>query len=169
MSCTTLTQGRALSCSDTVGGLDYIEFADYSTIGNPTFDATDTDVITTFDGTPTWYKYDLASTQNTFVENVTSDDDAGTTYFEQVLTLSLKKLDIASHKELKLLAYGRPHVRITDRNGNSFIAGLKKGMKVTGGSFQTGGALSDFQGYNLTLTGHERMPANFLSGAAKPS
>ncbi len=166
MSCTTLTQGRALSCSDTVGGLDYIEFADYDTIGEPTYDVTDTDVITAFAGTPTWYKYDLASTQNTFVENVTADDDAGTTYFEQVLNISLKKLDVASHKELKLRAYGRPHVRITDRNGNAFIMGLNKGAKVTGGSWNTGGALADFNGYNMTLTANERTPANFLSGSA---
>ena len=99
MSCTVLTRGRTTPCSDTVGGLDYIELADYDTIGDATYDGTDTDMITAFAGTPTWYKYELNSTANNFAENVMADDDAGTTYFEQVLSISLKKLD----KESKLL------------------------------------------------------------------
>lgn len=169
MSCTVLTKGRTTPCSDTVGGLDYIELADFGTIGSASYDVTDTDMIDAFELTPTWYKYELNSTANNFVENVLADDDAGTTYFEQVLSLSLKKLDAQSHKELKLVTFGRPHVRITDRNGNSFIMGLLKGSKVTGGSWNTGGALGDFNGYNMTLTANERTPANFLTGSALPS
>jgi len=161
MAC-ILTQGRTNPCSDTQGGLLYVEFADFDTLGAVTYDVTDTDIITAFSGSPTWFKYELNSTANNFVENITSDGDAGTTYYEQVLTLSLKKLDAASTKELKLMTYGRPHVRITDRNGNVLITGLVNGMKVTGGSSATGGAMADFNGYALTLTGNEKTPANFF-------
>lgn len=169
MSCTVLTKGRTTPCSDTVGGLDYIELCDFGTLGAITYSGTDTDVITAFAGSPVWYKYELNSTANNFVENVQADDDAGTTYFNQVLTLSLKKLDKSSHKELKLVTYGRPHVRVTDRNGNSFIMGLHKGAKVTGGTWTVGGALGDFNGYNMTLEANETTPANFLSGSALPA
>jgi hypothetical protein len=165
MSC-LLTAGRLNPCSDTQGGLKYVEFADFDTLGDITYDITDTDVVTAFAGTPTWFKYELNSTANNFVENINSDGDAGTTYYEQVLTLSLKKLDQVSHKELKLVTYGRPHVRITDRNDNVFIMGLLEGTKVTAGSAGTGGAMADFNGYSLTLTGNEKTPANFASGSA---
>jgi len=163
MAC-LLTAGRLNPCNDTQGGLAFVEFADFDTLGLATFES-GSDAIASFAGTPVWYKYELNSNANNFVENINSDADAGTTFYEQVLTLSLKKLDSVSHKELKLVTYGRPHVRITDRNGNVFIMGLLEGAKVTGGSAVTGGAMGDFNGYNLTLTGREKTPANFYTGA----
>lgn len=162
MAC-LLTQGRLNPCSDSQGGLQYVEFADFDSLGAITYSA-GTDIITAFSGSPTWYKYELNSNANNYVENVLSNGDAGTTYFEQVLTLSLKKLDAVSHKELKLMTYGRPHVKITDRNGNVIIMGLLEGAKVTGGSIATGGAMADFNGYSLTLTATEKNPANFYTG-----
>lgn len=164
MAC-SLTVGLTNPCSDSQGGLAFIELADFDTLGVPTYDVTDDDVITAFAGTPVWFKYELNSTANNFVENVISDGDAGTTYYEQVLTLSLKKLSAVAHKELKLVAWGRPHVKITDRNGNIFIMGLTEGAKVTGGSTATGGAMGDFNGYNLTFTATEPTPANFYVAA----
>ena len=161
MAC-NITQGITNPCSDTQGGLLYVEFADLGTLGVINYDVTDTDVINSFSGSPTWYKYELNSTANNFVENIMSNADAGTTYYEQVLTLSLKKLDAQKTKELKLLTYGRPHCKITDVNGNVLVCGLINGMKVTGGSSATGGAMADFNGYTLTLTGQEKTPANFL-------
>jgi len=167
MAC-NLTQGRLNECTDTIGGLDYVEFADYNAVLSTTasYDATDTDVITAFGSSPTWYKYELNSTANNYVENINSDADAGTTYYEQILSLSLQKLSKADHKELKLVTYGRPHVRVTDRNGNKFIVGFTRGAKVTGGTISTGGDIGEFSGYSLTLTGKEPVPANFLSGSA---
>ena len=35
-------------------------------------------------------------------------------------------------------------------------------MDVTGGTIVTGGAMGDLSGYTLTLTGMEKVPANFL-------
>lgn len=171
MAC-ALTTGRTNPCSDSMGGLDYVEFADYGTLtisgsygsGSITYDVTDTDVITTISGTPTWFKYELNSTANNFTQNLVSNGDTGTTYVDQVLTLSLKKMDKGSHKQLKLLAWGRPHVKITDKNGNVFLMGLKNGAKVTGGTAVTGGAAADMNGYTLTLQGTEATFANFYTG-----
>lgn len=161
MAC-ILSQGRGVQCNDSIGGIDFIEFAEIDSLGAITYDVTDTDVITAFSGTPTWYKYELNSSANNYVENIISDFDAGTTYFEQVLTLSLKRLDAQTTKEVKLMAYGLNHVRITTRNGDVFIMGLLKGAKVTAGTSNTsGGGLGDFQGYNLTISGAEKNPANW--------
>jgi len=73
-----------------------------------------------------------------------------------------KYLYLKDHKELKLLAYGSPQVIVEDYNGNYFLAGLEHGMDVTGGTIVTGGAMNELSGYTLTLTGMERVPANFL-------
>lgn len=160
MAC-DLSLGRIEPCKDSVGGLNAIYFVNFGDLGAITYDVTNTDVIDAIAGTPNAYKYDIKGT-STFTQNIQSDRATGTTAFEQVLEITLKKLSIADHKELKLLAYGRPQVIVEDYNGNYFLAGLEHGMDVTGGTIVTGGAMNELSGYTLTLTGMERVPANFL-------
>ena len=160
MAC-DLSLGRIEPCKDSVGGLNAIYFVNFGDLGAITYDVTNTDVIDAIAGTPSAYKYDIKGT-STFTQNIQSDRATGTTAFEQVLEITLKKLSVADHKELKLLAYGRPHVIVEDYNGNYFLAGLEHGCDVTGGTIVTGGAMNELSGYTLTLTGMERIPANFL-------
>jgi len=160
MAC-DISLGRIEPCKDSVGGLNAIYFVNYGDLGAITYDVTNTDVIDGVAGTPSAYKYDLKGT-STFTQNIQSSRDNGTTAFEQVLEVTLKKLSVADHKEIKLLSYGRPHVLIEDNNGNVFVAGLEHGMDVTGGTVVTGAAMGDLSGYTLTLTGMEKVPANFL-------
>ena len=162
MSCNiNLTQGFALDCKDSVGGLKAIYFVNFGDLGAITYDVTNTDVIDAVAGTPDAYKYDIKGT-STFTQNIQSDRATGTTAFEQVLEITLKKLTVADHKELKLLSYGRPQVIVEDYNGNYFLSGLEHGMDVTGGTIVTGSAMNELSGYTLTLTGMEKAPANFL-------
>jgi hypothetical protein len=156
-----LTRGRLEVCKDSVGGLKSVYFVNYGDATGYTYDATNTDAIDTVTGTPTAYKYDLKGA-STFTQNINSSRENGTTFFEQVLELTFKKLTPKDHKELKLMAYGRPQVIVEDNNGNLFYAGLKHGMDVTGGTIVTGGAFGDLSGYTLTLTGMEQVPANFI-------
>lgn len=156
-----LTRGRLEVCKDSVGGLKSVYFVNYGDATGYTYDATNTDAIDAVAGTPTAYKYDLKGA-STFTQNINSSRENGTTFFEQVLELTFKKLTPKDHKELKLMAYGRPQVIVEDNNGNLFYAGLKHGMDVTGGTIVTGGAFGDLSGYTLTLTGMEQVPANFI-------
>jgi hypothetical protein len=61
-----------------------------------------------------------------------------------------------------LISFGHPHVIVEDQNGSFFAAGLLNGMSVTGGTIVTGLNMGDLSGYTLTLTGMEKVPANFL-------
>jgi hypothetical protein len=160
MSC-DISLGRLEPCKDSVGGLKAIYFVNFGDLGAITYDVTNTDVIDAVAGTPDAYKYDIKGT-STFTQNIQSDRATGTTAFEQVLEITLKKLTVADHKELKLLSYGRPQVIVEDYNGNYFLSGLEHGMDVTGGTIVTGGAMNELSGYTLTLTGMEKAPANFL-------
>jgi len=160
MAC-DLAIGRVEPCKDSVGGLKNLYFVNYGDLGTITYDVTNTDVIDAVAGTPDAYKYEIKGASS-FTQNIQSSRDTGTTAFEQVVEVTLKKLTIADHKELKILAFGRPHVIVEDYNGNFFLAGLEHGTEVTGGTIVTGAAMSDLSGYTLTLTGMERTPANFL-------
>jgi hypothetical protein len=165
MAC-DLTRGRKEPCKDVVGGLKAVYFTDFGDFGTVT--QTD-DEITDMSGTFTAYKYELKG-NSSFEQAITSSRENGTTFFEQTLNLTLKKLSKEDNKELKLLAFGRPHVAVEDYNGNVFVMGLEHGAEVTGGSISTGAAMGDLSGYTLTLAASELKPANFVSSptAADP-
>jgi hypothetical protein len=160
-----IANGRLEACKDSVSGIDAIYIINYG-IAYPddvTFSATpgEEDVITAVAGVSDLYKFELKGA-NSFEQNIQSSRDNGTTFFEQVIVAQLKRQDIAAHKTVKLLSYGRPHIVVRDRNLNFFLAGLERGCDVTAGTFSTGAALGDFSGYNLTFTGMENIPAPFL-------
>ncbi len=162
MAC-DIAVGRLEPCKDSVGGINAVYFVNYGDLGAITYDTTDTDVIDSVAGTPSAYKFDVRG-NSTYTENIQSSRENGTTMFEQVLELSLKKLTKEDHKTIKLLSFGRPHVIIEDNNGNFLLAGLEHGADVTGGTVVTGGAMGDMSGYTLSFTGMEKIPANFIDG-----
>lgn len=166
MACENLSLGRLKPCKDSVGGIQAIYFVNYGDITALTYNVTDTDVIDTLGGTGTEvsaYKYDVHFSSS-LTQNIQSSTENGTVAFEQVLEISMPKLTKEDNKEIKLISYGHPHVIVEDQNGNLFVAGLLNGMEVTGGTIVTGTAMGDLSGYTLTLTGMERIPANFCEG-----
>lgn len=162
MAC-DLTKGRKEPCKDVVGGLKAVYFIDYGDLSTVTYtDAANHNYeVSNLSGTFSAYKYELKG-NSSFEQTITASRENGTTFFEQTLNLTLKKLTKEDHKEIKLLAYGRPHVAVEDYNGNVFIMGIEHGADVSGGTIVTGAAMGDLSGYTLTLSGMERRPANFL-------
>jgi len=160
MACDTLTRGRQEPCKNSVGGIKNIYFTDYGDFGTVTVSADDE--ITDMSGTFTAFKYEVKG-NSSLEQTVNSSRENGTTFYEQTLNLTLKKLSKEDNKELKLLAYGRPHVAVEDYNGNVMVVGLEHGADVSGGTVVTGAAMGDLSGYTLTLTGMETKPANFVA------
>ena len=164
MAC-DISLGRIEQCKDSLGGLAAVYFINYQSLETILYGSgNETDVIYTIlsDGGPVnGYKYELKGT-STFEQTVTSSRENGSTFVEQKLTLNLKKLTIADHKQLRLLAYGRPIIVVQDRNNNWFIAGLTKGMDLVTSNITTGAAMGDLSGYSLEFQGMELKPANFL-------
>ena len=158
MAC-DLTLGRKEPCKDVVGGIRAVYFTDFGDYGTVT---QTNDEITDLSGTFTAFKYELKG-NSSFEQTITASRENGTTFFEQTLNLTLKKLSKEDNKELKLLAYGRPHVAVEDYNGNVFVMGLEHGAEVSGGTIVTGQSMGDLSGYTLTLSGQEIKPANFVS------
>lgn len=158
MAC-DLSLGRKEPCKDVVGGIRAVYFTDFGDLGTVT---ETNDEITDLSGTFTAYKYEVKG-NSSFEQNITSSRENGTTFFEQTLNLTLHKLSKEDNKELKLLAYGRPHVAVEDYNGNVFLMGLEHGADVSGGTIVTGAAMGDLSGYTLTLSAMEVKPANFVA------
>ena len=161
-----LSNGRLEVCKDAVGGIDAIYFVNYGDYAYPT-DITQTDdVIDAVANVASLYKYELKGT-NSFEQNVTSSRENGTTFVEQTLSVVLKKQDATTHKSVKLLAYGRPHVIVKNRNNQFFLAGLEHGMELTTAAVANGTAMGDLNGYTLTFVGTEKILANIIDVATE--
>ena len=167
MAC-LLTHGRAEVCKEFVGGIKSIYFINYGDLGAIAYGTINTDAsdqINTIAGTMSLFKYDLKGA-NSFEQTVTSSRENGTTFVEQTLTFTIKGLDATTTKQMKLLAWGRPHVIIKTNANNFLLAGLNNGMDVTTGLIANGTAMGDLNGYTMTLVGMEAIPANHLSVTA---
>ena len=171
MSC-DISHGRIEPCKDAVGGLKNLYILNYGLYDETdiTYDTTagyeDQITAITLPALSSIYKFELKGT-NSFEQTITSSRENGTTFFEQVLTVTLKKQDAITHKQIKLLSYGRLNIIVENNNGQYFIAGLLRGMDVTAGTISNGTALGDMNGYSLTFTGQEATPANFLDAATE--
>ena len=166
MAC-DLTKGRKEPCKDVVGGIKAVYFVDFGDLGSVSYsDAPNGDYeIATLDGIFNAYKYEVKG-NSSLEQSINSSRENGTTFFEQTLNLTLHKLSKEDHKEVKILASGRPHIVVEDYNGNCMMVGLENGADVSGGTIVTGAAMGDLSGYTLTFSGMETTPANFIAGSA---
>ena len=163
MAC-DITKGRKLTCKDAVGGLRKVYFINYDDMPETayTYDA-DGSAISAVSGLPSAYEYDL-HLGNDLTQTPNSSAENGTTYFEQVLNLTLKKLTQEDNAEIQMLAYGHPKIMVLDQNGNYMLVGAINGSDLSGGSAVTGNAMGDLNGYTLSFTGMEKTLANFYTG-----
>ena len=165
MAC-DITNGRIEECKDSVSGLKAVYFINYDDLNSDdaAYDTpTNPDLITGWaPASPiNLYKYELKG-NNSFETTINSSRENGTTFFEQALAIQLKRQDIATHKNVKLLAFGRPRIVVRTMTDQFFLMGLDQGADVTGGTVSSGSALGDFNGYSLTFAAMEVSPANFL-------
>jgi hypothetical protein len=179
MSC-DITAGRIEQCKDSVSGLKAMYLINYDDLNSdsPTYvtygTGDNSDEITAWlpvdqtAGSPLQiYKFELKSTANSFTTAINSSRDNGTTFFEQTLVAQLKRQDVVTHKNVKLLAYGRPRIIVRSMTDQFFLVGLDQGADVSAGSISSGAALGDFNGYELTFTAMEELPANFLLASSE--
>jgi len=153
-----LTKGRKVPCKDVVGGITRVWFVDFGSLGTVT--QTD-DAISDMTGTFTAFQYDVKG-NSSLEQTITSSRENGTTFFEQALTLTLPKLSKEDNKEIKLLAFSRPHICIEDYNSNFILMGLEHGADIVGGTIVTGSGMSELSGYTLNFSASELKPANFI-------
>lgn len=161
MACSP-TKGRLLPCKDAVGGIKGLYFIDY---GTPvvTYDVTQTNVIDDL-GAVTAYEYDIKSASN-LIQTMTSSNDNGTTFVNQVITAILQKLTWSDNAEILLLGYGHPHVVIHMKDGTSVAVGIEFGASLETGISDSGTQMGDTVAYTLTISADERKYANYLKGS----
>ena len=162
MSCNSLSIGRTLPCTSSVGGIRAFYVADWGTLGALNVSGT-TGELESIGGTPTLYKYDVEGS-NGLEQAITASAENGSIFYDQTLTVTLKKLDLATQNELKDLLKARTHIFVEDYNNNYFLMGATNGVQSSGGSITTGQAYGDMSGFSgLTFNAQETLPAYFTA------
>ena len=160
---TALTKGRLEPNKTQVGGIKNVYFAEYggTTYSGATISADEE--ITAFGSALTLYKYETKGGTG-FSQSNPNDRATGTSFQEISGTITLKKQDLSTRKELKLMSYERLHIITEDYNGDFKMYGIENGCEVSVET-QDGTAMGDLTGYVLTVTGQERFPAFFVDSA----
>ena len=165
MACTFLTDGRPLNCKNSAGGLKTVYFIrsdrDYWGVVNKE--------INSFSGVypaNLTYKFVLKG-NSSFEQTINASEENRTTFYEQVLNLTLPKLSKIDQDNLeKLSSVEGFQVIVEDYNGNFFLMGLEHQVAVTGGTIVSGASMGDMSGYTLTLTAKEPKAAAYFVSVA---
>tara|TARA_R110000824_G_scaffold114079_2_gene264350 strand:+ start:128 stop:670 length:543 start_codon:yes stop_codon:yes gene_type:complete len=156
----TLSSGRLLQCKDKIGGIKTVFLGLHSDfITGITEDATE-EIITLPEATI--YRYELSQGVGDFTETITSSVENGTVFWEQVVNISLMQLTAADRLELQNVAQSRLAVFVLDNNDNIWMIGQYDSAELTAGTAATGTAKGDANGYNLTWSASEKLPARKL-------
>lgn len=162
MSCSILQTGRNLPCTKSVGGVKAIILADFGTLGTLSVTGAEVTAIST---TPAAFKYLVKPGSSGMTQTITASAENGTVYYDQSVTIQLQKLDKLTQAEIQDVAKGNPHVFVQDFNSNTFLLGAFNGCDVSAGDINSGTALADFTGINLTFSSQEDLPAFFCASA----
>jgi hypothetical protein len=149
-----VSEGRLVGCKDVIGGISKIFLMTYDDdlLNELTISSNE---ITEIGSAITVYQYDLRPNTATFNSNFTSDDATGSTYYEQVLDVTLQKIVKQDIPHLDNILKGRCQVWVLDANDNVFLVGTRFGASVTAGAMSTGTAKGDLSGFTLTFTAQE--------------
>lgn len=164
-NCMSLSCGVGRGCMDNVGGLKSIYITDNCLMDWDLTINSDS-VITDYTSNVTWYKFIPAKHSSNYTETINVSAEAGTLYYEGVVTALFNKMTAEKRNTFGELAKGETAVLFVDNNNNMWLVGEPENGCVFGGtSFQTGTALADSNGNNVTFTCQMAQPAFMVEPA----
>ena len=163
MAC-DITSGYTLGCRDNTGGIKNVYILSGSVAG---LTGEDVGLITEISGSGTFYKYELTRQTGDYTETINASLENGTVFYEQVVNAPFHKMESTLRKKIKILEKNPALKIIVETNngedataGKFFYLGQQNGLSLSGGSGATGTAFGDMNGYTLTFTGQEPLPAS---------
>jgi hypothetical protein len=153
MAC-ALTQGRAIDCRNSTGGISEILIANF---GDITIDTVASGVITalTQAGATSFYRYSLEKENGSLIETHTGSLENGTNFYDSVLDFNTKNLTASENEELTLLDQAQLFVIVKDMNEKYWTVGAYYAADKLTGTAVTGAAFGDHNGYTYSITSKE--------------
>ena len=156
MSC-GIGKGRTEPCYDNIGGLKNIYLFTFVNYRNYQIQTNGSNLVS-YPSTNI-YKYELRADSNTFSTDVSNDEDGQS--YNQNASFVLKGLR-NDYVEINNLLNKRIGVIVESRLGHFNIMGLHNGVTVKSVKGSSGGARSDFRGFNISLSAKEKNEPLFI-------
>ena len=161
MAC-NLTAGFTLDCKDSVGGVKAIHLIDFAATG---FTVSGGEVTATTIASGNVYTYEMPKGVGSMTTTTNVSTENGTVFNQTDVVARLRKLSTAKRNELKLLSQSRVFCIVRDNNDGYYLVGNEYGCDVTAMTSETGTAMGDLNGYNLTLSAIESESPYKLQGS----
>lgn len=151
MACSSYTiAGIAQACKDSIGGVKAIYVAKRESM-DMAGAKVDKGVITpTTPDAANFKKYAVRRATSSATSTLQVSDNAGNSW-QTDLAIQFMKQDAAKRSEVMALSEEGLVVIFTDSNNNSWFLGFDYPVEASAATAETGTALSDLNGYNITV------------------
>ena len=153
-----LTSSFLIDCRDGVGGIKTIKVKEQPTTATLTADFTLTSgtIAIAANSQTGWYRYDLRTETANATWTGTGNEQNGTFFYDQALTIILSKVAVKLEYELKLLGQNRILIAVELNDGTYVLLGYQNGMTVATSAGGSGTAFGDLNGYTVNFIGREK-------------
>ena len=157
MACNFVT-GYAIDCRDSAGGIKNLYIAQWSDVSSVTESSGVVTAISMNGGKKFW-EYQMEKENCSVTEKENSSVENGTTFYEQEVKFTIKKLTAAQRNNMRIMVQNRLMVIVKDANDNMWLLGRNFGLDKTGdNTASTGKAFGDLNGFSITLMGKDNQP-----------
>ena len=168
MACVSFSGGIAKNCENNVGGLTRLYLTDLDNIVS-TVESGGTVSTITMATASYFYEFEFNRNSATFTEDLVKSVEAGSALFEQTITVTIPRREVAKRNTLALLTQRDLAVIIKDSNGLYWYPGLDEGVYLSESTSTSGTAKADGSNYVLTLKGFEADRAPGVASAIIPA
>ncbi len=164
MACSCVLNEYLLTCRDNTCGIARVYIGCYDT--DQLFSLDEENIVDAVTGaTISYYKFEQEIETGSFNQNGQFSTENGTTFFEQVLEITLQKMDATNRNRVSTLSQGVWRIIVLDQRGNYWLMGYQNPVRVSSATPQLGKLYGDLNGAILTFTGKEPEPAYLIDNA----
>lgn len=154
MACVSFSGGIPKDCNNNIGGLQKLFLTDYDNIVSfAESGGTVSSIIMA--SASNFYEFEFNRNSATFTEDLVKSVEAGSALFEQTITVTIPRRDVAKRNTLALLTQRDLAVIFKDSNSLFWYPGQNEGMYLSESTSTSGTAKVDGSNYVITLKGFE--------------
>ena len=144
-ACVITLRGIDFSCKDNVGGIKNIWLADWNAAAPSVVTKRYTATITAFK------LYRIRTGNGSMTSTMNADEQNGTVYVQTDLNMRFTKLTEDGRNEVAEILRGNVAAIVETNTGEYYGLGAEHPLTFSAGTAETGAAMGDFAGYDVTV------------------
>lgn len=154
MAClnTYTLRGIALDCNPVLAGIKkvYLGYFDEFVVSGDTDTMTAT-IANVSGSTAKLYPYDITVNTGGLTSTLTKNDQNGTRYYTNVISMQFTRLEAKKHLEVQAMAAEALVAIVESNDGSCWVVGYDSYATGNSATSQTGSSFDDLNGYNVEL------------------